>query len=159
MAEKMNLSIIIRDNTYVKKKIELEKPVAFISHDTRDKEQIAYPLAIELQKKLCPVWFDEFSLKVGDSLCESIDRGIKETQKCILILSQNFLNNNGWTKEEFRQAFTKERINQDSIILPIWVDVTKEQIYNYHATLADKFAIKWDSGLENVVNKLLISIK
>jgi hypothetical protein len=37
------------------------------------------------------VWYDEFSLKVGDSLRESIEKGIKECKKCILILTQNYL--------------------------------------------------------------------
>jgi hypothetical protein len=45
-----------------------ERPRAFISHDSRDKEKIAEPLAAALQNFMCPVWFDKFSLKVGDSL-------------------------------------------------------------------------------------------
>jgi hypothetical protein len=37
-----------------------EKPIAFISHDSRDKADIARPLAISLQKKLCPVGLTNF---------------------------------------------------------------------------------------------------
>ena len=73
--------------------MELETCLAFISHDSRDKESVAVPIAIDLQKHLCPVWYDEFSLTVGDNLRENIENGIKESKKCILILSKNFLNN------------------------------------------------------------------
>ena len=36
-----------------------EKPLAFISHDSRDKKEIAEPLALQLQKWMCPVWFNQ----------------------------------------------------------------------------------------------------
>ena len=34
------------------------------------KKGIARPIASELRSLMCPAWFDEFSLKVGDSLRE-----------------------------------------------------------------------------------------
>ena len=64
-----------------------ERPLVFISHDSRDKADIAHPLALMLEERNCPVWYAEFSLRVGDSLRESIERGLKETRKCILILT------------------------------------------------------------------------
>ena len=33
----------------------MEKPVAFISHDNRDKLEIARKIALGLQKRMCPV--------------------------------------------------------------------------------------------------------
>ena len=38
------------------------------THDSRDKDAFVRELAHELAKNSCPVWYDEFSLKVGDSL-------------------------------------------------------------------------------------------
>ncbi len=69
--------------------------MVFISHDSHDKEEVASKIAIELTRRVCPVWYDEFSLKVGDSLRESIEKGLKECKKCILILSPSFLTNKG----------------------------------------------------------------
>jgi TIR domain len=57
---------------------------------------------------MCPVWYDEFALKIGDNLRDSIERGLKECRKCVLVLSPNFLTNGGWTKKEFDSIFTRE---------------------------------------------------
>src|SRR5438477_6425323 len=100
--------------------MELENPHAVIYHDSRDKEEVAGPIALGLQKLMCPVWYDEYSLKVGDHLRESIERGLKETKKCVLVLSPNFFSNNGWTKTEFNSVFTREIREQKSVVLPVW---------------------------------------
>lgn len=145
IAKANNLCITVRSTSYVKKKMELEKPLAFISHDTRDKENVAKPIAIGLQRLVCPVWYDEYSLKVGDKLRESIEKGLKETKKCILILSHNFIKNEGWTKTEFNSIFIREMIEKNSVILPIWVEVSAKDVYEYCPSLADRVALKWTS--------------
>ncbi|MCP3685740.1 MAG: toll/interleukin-1 receptor domain-containing protein [bacterium] len=147
---KLGLYIEYYGPSWANKRSEMEKPLAFISHDSRDTEEIAMPLAIELSAKGVPVWFDEFSLQLGDSLRESIEKGIKETNYCILILSKNFLANNGWTKTEFDSVFTKELVTQKKIMLPIWHDISKEEVYEYCPSLVDRKAVKWSSGVESV---------
>jgi hypothetical protein len=108
---------------------------------------------------MCPVWFDEFSLRVGDSLRESIEKGIKECRKCILILSPHFFANAGWTKVEFNSIFTREIIEQERFILPVWHNVTKQQVYEYCPSLADKFAVSSEVGIEEVARRLYKAIK
>lgn len=137
---------------------KLEKPLAFISHDWRDKSEIAEPLAVHLQKLLCPVWYDQFTLRVGDSLRESIEKGLKECRKCIVVLTPNFLSNSGWSKREYDSIFTRELIEKQKVILPIWHDVSPEQIYQYSPILADRVAAQWSKGVEEVANQLLQAI-
>ena len=108
---------------YAKQRDELAVPLAFISHDSKDKSDVARPLANLLLTRMCSVWYDEYSLRVGDHLRDSIEKGIKECKKCILILTPNFLTNNGWTKTEFDSIFTRERIEQQKLILPVWYKV------------------------------------
>ena len=48
----------------------------FISHAWEDKEAIARPLAKALEARGLRVWFDEFTLSVGDRLRRSIDKGL-----------------------------------------------------------------------------------
>ncbi len=146
IAEDNNLYITIRTQDYVNKKMELDKPLAFISHDSRDKELIAKPLANGLSSRLCSVWYDEYSLKIGDSLRESIEKGIKEVKKCVIIITKNFLSNPGWGKKEFNSIFTREMIFDERIVLPIWYDVTKEDVYEYSPSLADTFALIWPNA-------------
>ena len=140
-----------------KKRSGLGKPLAFISHDSRDKH-IASLIAVGLTDMKCSVWYDEYILKVGDNLRDSIDKGLKECTKCILILSPNFLSNNGWTKNEFDSIFTREMIENKNIIVPIWLGVDKEEIFEYCPSLANRFAANWDLGKDKVIKMLQESI-
>lgn len=154
-AVKLGLYIHYRGPKYLKRRNETEKPSGFISHDTRDKDTIARPLAINLSTRRCPVWFDEYTLEVGAPLRESIEKGIKECKKVILVLSPHFLNNNGWTKAEFNSIFTREIIEEKQLILPIWAGVTKQQVYEYSPTLADRVGLQWDIGVDEITRKLV----
>jgi len=82
-------------------------------------------------------------LKIGDHLRESIEKGIKEAKKCILIITPNFLSNSGWTKVEFNSIFTREILFQQQIVLPIWYKVSKFDVYDYSPNLANKVALVW----------------
>ncbi len=75
--------LVFRSVDYMQARNRSERPRAFICHDSRDKEQIAEPLALQLHQFMCPVWYDDFTLKVGDSLRESIEAGLKQCEKCI----------------------------------------------------------------------------
>jgi TIR domain len=52
---------------------------AFICHASEDKAALVRPLAERLRAEHVEVWYDEFSLSVGDSLRRSIDRGLRMT--------------------------------------------------------------------------------
>lgn len=71
------------------------KAWAFISHDSKDKDDLARPLADKLRGMLCPVWHDEYSFRVVKVLGESIDKDLTKARKCILLLSPNLLANDG----------------------------------------------------------------
>jgi hypothetical protein len=111
--------VIVRDREYAEKRSATEKPLAFISHDSRDKDSFVRALAMELSKLMCPVWYDEYSLKIGQSLRSSIEKGLKETKKCVVILSPNFFANKGWGKSEFDSIFTREIIQKRNVMLPV----------------------------------------
>jgi len=148
------LFLHFRDSNFSNERSKLEIPLAFISHDSRDKVLIATELANALQKRMLPIWYDEYSLKLGDSLRESIEKGLKECKKCILILSPNFLTNSGWTKTEFNTIFTREIIETKNLVLPIWAGVSIAEIYEYCPILVDRVGINWDKGIEAVVTKI-----
>jgi len=153
------LLVRIRGTRYAAERSKLEKPLAFICHDSRNKEDIAKPIAIGLSKLMCPVWFDEFSLKVGDRLRESIEKGLKECKKCVLVLSPQFFSNTGWTKVEFNSIFTRELMEQTDFVLPVWAGVTKKEVFDYSPSLADRFAVDWTLGPEEVVRRLFRALQ
>jgi hypothetical protein len=146
-----------RDQDYASRRTMLEKPLAFISHDSRDKT-IARAIALNLQRKICPVWYDEFSLNLGANLRESIERGLKECKRCVLILSPNFLGNRGWGKKEFESIFTREILEDTALVLPIWTHVTKEQVFDYSPSLLNIKGIDWDAlGEDEVCRQIYLA--
>ncbi len=150
--------LTFRNTEYMEARNKFEKPRAFIAHDSRDKKAIAEPIALQLQRWMCPVWFDQYSLKVGDSLRASIEQGLKDCPKCILVLTPNFLSNEGWTRREYDAVFTKELVEKKRVILPVWHDVKAEDVYKYSPTLADRVGAQWSEGTEHVCRKLLVAI-
>jgi hypothetical protein len=154
-AERLGHKLQFRSADYLQFHTKYEHSLAFISHDWRDKEAVAKPIAVTLQRMLCPVWYDEFSLQVGDRLRESIEKGLKACKKCILVLSLNFFSNEGWTKKEFDSIFTREILEQTSLILPVWFGVTKHEVYDYSPSLANVVGLSWDLlGLDEVCRRL-----
>ena len=151
--------VTIYDREYAQKRSALEKPLAFISHDSKDKEGLVRELAHELSGLMCPVWYDEFSLKVGDSLRESIERGLRETKKCIVILSPNFLSNGGWGKAEFDSIFAREILEKKSVILPVWHNVGAQEVFDYSPRLSDKVGLSTSIGIPELARKLSNAIK
>jgi hypothetical protein len=158
-AKEFGHELQFRSEEYLKGRNRSEKPLAFISHDTRDKDDVARKIANNLGKRLCPVWYDEYSLKVGQNLRESIEKGLKECRKCILILSPNFIRNNGWTKTEFDSIFTREIIQKTKLVLPIWYNISKEDVFNYSPSLLNIVALDWSVlGEEKVCTELYKAI-
>lgn len=154
-----NFNIKIRDRNYMDKCSELEKPLAFISHDSNDKDSLVRELALELDKQLCPVWYDEFSLEIGDSLIENIEKGLREAKKCILVLSPSFIQNKGWTKKEFNTIITREIFKKDNVILPIWHNISATDVYNYSPELLNRFALQSSLGPAELAKKISAKIK
>ena len=93
----------------------------FISHASEDKDLIVRPLVTMLEKLSVRVWYDEFSLKLGDSLSASIDKGLLESRFGIVVLSKSFLKKN-WTDYEYRSLLSRQ-MNGQRIIIPLGMDV------------------------------------
>lgn len=159
VAGEIGHKLLFRSSEYVKERTRCEIPLAFISHDSRDKDTVARRIAVGLQKMLCPVWYDEFSLKVGAPLRESIEKGLRECKKCIIVLSPSFLANNGWTKKEFESVFTREILEGTNLVLPVWCGITKEQVYGYCSSLLNIKGIDWNAlGEEESCRQLFKAI-
>jgi hypothetical protein len=149
------LSLIVRDAEYVALRDKYDFPLAFISHDSRDKITFVKDLAAKLSSSLCPVWYDEYSLKPGDSLRSSIEAGLKACPKCIVVLSENFFENPGWVRREFDMIYTREVIEGKRIMIPIWLNVTKQQVFEFSPILADTVGIDAGLGVDEVTRRLM----
>lgn len=116
-----------------------DKPDVFISHASPDKATFVRPLAEALRKLGVAVWYDEFSLELGDSISQQIDRGIANSRFGIVVVSPAFISRN-WTQHELRALVSRD-VDQDIRILPVWHGVTKKEVSDFSPSLADKVAI------------------
>lgn len=64
----------------------------------------------------------------------------------------------GWPQRELR-ALAQKQSESQKVILPIWHDVTVEEVRDHFLLLADVVALKWGDGIQTVVNRLLEVIK
>ena len=112
---------------------------AFICHASEDKDELVRPLAEELIARGLNVWYDDFVLQVGDSLRRSIDKGLAKSQFGIVVLSPSFFAKD-WPQYELDGLVAKE-MNGQKVILPLWHRVSKNDVFGYSPTLADRVAL------------------
>jgi hypothetical protein len=130
---------------------------AFVSHASEEKDSVARPLAARLANLGYSVWFDEFELKVGDSLRRQIDRGLAESRFGIVVLSPAFFEK-AWTKYEL-DGLTAVEVDRGSVcILPVWHELAKADVLRFSPALAGKVAVLTTLGLEGVVRRLCESL-
>lgn len=124
----------------------------FISYAHEDKDDFVSFLAKNLINAGFKVWYDEFSLKIGDSLSEKINYGLANSLKGIVILSKSFFKKD-WTKRELR-GLTARESDGKQIILPIWHNITKDEVVKFSPPLADIIAIDSNESINYIVNNI-----
>ena len=125
----------------------------FICHASEDKDAFVRPLAHALREKGLNVWYDEFTLKLGDSLRESIDRGLATSRYGLVILSHHFFSKD-WPQRELNGLFATMKAGERQI-LPIWHDLTAQEVQKYSPIVSDLLAAKSSDGVETVAEKVV----
>lgn len=112
----------------------------FISHASEDKDAVVRPLAQALRDEELEVWYDEFELKIGDSLRRKIDSGIARSRFGIVVLSPPFFAK-GWPQYELDGLVTMA-VGGNQVLLPLWHGVSKDEVVRQSPSLADKVALR-----------------
>lgn len=129
---------LVRDNIPPPTEASGETHDVFISHASEDKDDFVRPLANALINEGLDVWYDEMTLRIGDSLRQKIDKGLANSRVGLVILSPAFINK-GWTNYELDGIVTRT-VSGEQILLPIWHNITKQQVVDFSPSLADKVA-------------------
>lgn len=124
----------------------------FICHASEDKQDFVGGLADGLDKSGLYVWYDDFTLRVGDSLRRRIDDGLANSRYGIVVLSKNFFAKN-WPQHELDGLMSRE-IAGTKVILPVWHNISFEEVRIASPMLSGLVAAKSNEGLETVVRKL-----
>lgn len=130
---------------------------AFISHASEDKD-VARALAEQLRAFGLRVWFDEFTLHVGDSLRRSIDYGLANSRFGIVILSHSFFLKE-WPQRELDGLVALATTSRKKKILSVWHKINHKDVAKHSPTLADLVAVSTGEGIDKIAIKLAEVIK
>jgi len=95
-------------------------PRIFLSYADQDKS-IAEKIALDLRKSGIDVWFDQWALKVGDSLLDKIRTGINRSDFLAVLLSPHSVRSK-WVEQEINMAFIRELERREAVLLPILIE-------------------------------------
>jgi hypothetical protein len=126
---------------------------AFVSYASEDKPFVQ-ELAARLRSAGAKLWVDESELTVGDTLRGKIDEGLKSCQYGIVVLSESFFQK-PWPQSELDALVGIQNAEGRKVILPVWLDVTEEQVRSRSPLLAASLAARSSDGIQKVVSDLL----
>ena len=130
----------------------------FVSHASEDKDDFVRHLVQELEALGAVVFYDEATLRVGDSLRRKIDQGLANSRFGIVVLSEHFFRKE-WPAREL-DGLTALEIGGATRILPIWHKVSKDEVAKYSPSLADKLALNTSvKGVKEIAVELNELIK
>ena len=137
----------------VKAKKSKETWDVFISHASEDKRDFVEPLANKLKALGLRVWYDKFVLKLGDSLLATIDAGLAQSRFGVVVLSPAFFKKS-WPRKELDGLVAREVSKDKKVILPIWHNVSRDDVTKHSPTLAGRLAALSKDGLDEVVRQI-----
>ena len=142
-------------HTYVESNEEYD---VFVSHAWEDKEGFVDEFVAELEKLDIKVWYDKQRIKWGDSMRARIDDGLKKSKFGIAVISPDYIaEGKYWTKAELDGLFQLESVN-GKMLLPIWHNITKQQVMNYSPIIASKLAMTTASMTAEEIAKEMQSL-
>jgi hypothetical protein len=112
----------------------------FVSHASEDKDGVVRPLSEALRERGLEIWFDEFELRIGDSLRRKIDAGIARSRFGIVVLSPAFFAK-GRPQYELDGLVTMS-VSGKQVLLPLWHGISKDEVMSQSPSLADKVALR-----------------
>jgi TIR domain len=125
----------------------------FICHASADRDAVARPLAHALEARGLSVWLDEVEIKLGDSLRQKIDEGLRTSTFGVVILSPSFFMKQ-WTQWELNGLVDREMTTGAKVVLPIWHEVGHDDVAAKSPSLAGKHAARTSDGIEHVADEV-----
>lgn len=152
MSKQLNqLSMDIKHSVQEKELIEFD---VFLSHSSLDKDVFVSELSEKLSNKGLKVFEDVKVFKIGQSQTDMMNMGILNSRFVIVFLSPNFIKS-GWSDYEFKSFLNREINEKRVIILPIWHDVSVDEVRQYNPYLVDKFALNTQKfSLDEIVEHI-----
>ncbi|HEV7671126.1 MAG TPA: TIR domain-containing protein [Thermoanaerobaculia bacterium] len=126
-------------------------PLVFLSHSSSDKAFVRR-LAEDLRGAGVPVWFDEWELRVGDSLSKQISSGLERSSFLIFVVSEASLESQ-WASRELAAATSREISETGIVVIPLLISGAKPPILLADKIYAD-FRSSYPRGLRALLRRL-----
>jgi TIR domain len=97
----------------------------FVSHAFEDKDEIARQLVEALVARGISVWFDEYELRLGDSIRKKIEQGLRDSRHGLIIMTKNFFNRE-WTQKELSALEASGKR-----VMPVWHGITAQDVQTF----------------------------
>src|SRR5262249_15617652 len=95
------------------------KPLAFISHSSKDKP-VALGLAAELRQLQVGVWIDSERIKYGQCIPQAIEDGLAQSDCILVLVSQSFVESR-WCRAEYEPLLMAEIELGDILVIPVLI--------------------------------------
>jgi len=133
-------------------KVVMGKDV-FISYSHRDRDFVER-LARDLKAAGLAVWWDEWEIKVGDSIIQKVSEGIKQSAYLAAALSPHSVQSN-WVQRELGSALMRQlSADRDITILPLMVSDCEVPVLLREIKWAD-FRQDYQAGLQELLDALI----
>lgn len=130
----------------------------FISYSYRDRV-VAHRIAEALSTRGVPVWIDEWEIKIGESVVQKIDEGLKKSSHVLALLSEHSIASH-WVQKELRLAYSAEIKGAQSIIIPVLVGkLSPSQMPTFLQGIRwIDLSTDYKSGIEDLIKFLSTSV-
>lgn len=129
----------------------------FISHASEDKDFVR-PLAEAIRAQRLAVWYDEFELRPGMGLRESIDQGLLSSRFGLVVLSPAFFAKS-WPRWELDGLVQLAHSRAQSVLFPIWHEVGQSEVAQFSPPLANIVAVISRGDPQQTAGEVLRAIR
>src|SRR3569832_2804848 len=92
----------------------------FLSHSSKDKE-VVRSIAERLRADGLRVWFDDWEIRVGDSIPEKIEEGLEHSRVLVLCMSASAFGSD-WAQLEAGTFRFRDPLNKERRFIPLRLD-------------------------------------
>lgn len=118
--------------------------ISYVQSDSSDYVDILYD---ELVSSGIKVFRDIAEMRIGQSMRQSMDNALAKAKFAIVIFSPDYLSKY-WTQYELDGILSKEYLTGDQMILPLWHNITANELASKSPSLANKLA--WNSAVNTI---------
>jgi tetratricopeptide (TPR) repeat protein len=158
MGDTVREDAIVAEITQVRRLIKLEedrKRKIFISYNHEDRSFV-HRLVSDLKDRELLVWWDEWEIKVGDSIIQKVSDGISESAYLMAVLSPNSVKSE-WVQREIGSVLMQQlSVDKNITILPLLLAECDVPVLLREIKFAD-FRRDYQSGFQSLLAVLVAS--